>query len=177
MTDISKEAVERLATVFDKKSARHELGSVALGFDTATAATLRAQVARIAELEARQYKLAYAIAGGEDAYGLLDSIPTDDLCEMIRTERAQQSDWNDASATAARNEVMATSITMDAHQQILVASRDTVLQEAVNLPWRDLWMKNCSRMKSAGESHAMAGLWFGALARKSILALRTKETT
>ena len=36
----------------------------------------------------RAYSLAYAIAGGEDAVGLLDSVNTDELCEMIRNERS-----------------------------------------------------------------------------------------
>lgn len=55
---------------------------------------------------ARAYDLAYAIAGGEDAPGLLDSIPTGDLVKMIRDERAQQNDWNDATAKMARAEAL-----------------------------------------------------------------------
>lgn len=43
----------------------------------------------------RQYRLAYAIAGGEDAPGLLDSISTDDLCNMIAKERAEHRDWEE----------------------------------------------------------------------------------
>ena len=63
-------------------------------------------LARIAELEARQYKLAYAIAGGEDAHGLLDSIATADLVKLTRDERAQQSEWNDATAKMARDDAL-----------------------------------------------------------------------
>lgn len=54
----------------------------------------------------RAYELAYAIAGGEDAPGLLDSIPTADLVKMIRDERAQQQGWMDATAKVARDEAL-----------------------------------------------------------------------
>lgn len=42
---------------------------------------------RLQDMEKRQYALAYAIAGGEDVPGLLDSVPTDELVKMIRDER------------------------------------------------------------------------------------------
>jgi hypothetical protein len=65
--------------------------------------TKREQIGR---LEKRQYALAYAIAGGEDAPGLLDSISTAHLCEMVRMERAEQTAWNDATATISRDEAL-----------------------------------------------------------------------
>lgn len=52
MTDISKTTVEGMAQDLDVKSHLHEEGSVAKAFDAATSTTLRAQSARIAELEA-----------------------------------------------------------------------------------------------------------------------------
>ena len=48
-------------------------------------ASLRAQL-KISEH--RQHALAYAITGGEDAPGLLDSLSTEDLCGMVRCERS-----------------------------------------------------------------------------------------
>jgi len=54
--------------------------------------TVEAHIAALsAQLKAanqRAYDLAFAIAGGEDAPGLLDSVSTDDLCKMIRDERS-----------------------------------------------------------------------------------------
>lgn len=57
MTDISKEAVERLASVFDKKAGAHDAGTVAASFDLEVAATLRALQARVEELEAQCVKV------------------------------------------------------------------------------------------------------------------------
>ena len=58
------------------------------------------------ELNARQYALAYAIAGGDDLPGLLDTVSTEDLVGLIRAERAQARDTQDAlvaySAAEAR---------------------------------------------------------------------------
>tara|TARA_R110002072_G_scaffold63430_5_gene157851 strand:+ start:2748 stop:3173 length:426 start_codon:yes stop_codon:yes gene_type:complete len=39
---------------------------------------------RAKELDERQYKLAYAMAGGEDTPGLLDTVSTEDLIKMMR---------------------------------------------------------------------------------------------
>lgn len=56
------------------------------------------------ELNARQYALAYAIAGGEDASGLLDTVSTEDLVGFIRAERAQARDTQDALMALAAAE-------------------------------------------------------------------------
>ena len=56
------------------------------------------------ELNARQYALAYAIAGGEDVPGLLDTVSTEDLVGLIRAERAQARDTQDALVAAAAAE-------------------------------------------------------------------------
>lgn len=56
--------------------------------------------------DTRAYDLAYAIAGGEDAPGLLDSIPTADLVKMIASERAEKSGWMDVAASAAQAEAL-----------------------------------------------------------------------
>ena len=53
----------------------------------------RALSAENEALRERAYQLAYAITGGEDAPGLLESIPTDDLSAMIRSERAGHRDY------------------------------------------------------------------------------------
>lgn len=134
MTDISKEAVENLA---------QECERVFLigGSDRSHIAdTLRAQSARIAELEERQYNLAYAIAGGEDAHGLLDSISTDELCAMIRKERAGRDSWNDATAKIARADALREAI----NWHMDVANHDAEGMEyssLVGIPisnWKDL---------------------------------------
>jgi hypothetical protein len=56
------------------------------------------------ELNARQYALAYAIAGGEDVPGLLDTVSTEDLVGFIRAERAQARDTQDALVSYAAAE-------------------------------------------------------------------------
>lgn len=53
------------------------------------------------ELDVRQYALAYAIAGGEDVPGLLDTVSTEDLVGLIKAERAQARDTQDALVAAA----------------------------------------------------------------------------
>lgn len=58
---------------------------------------------RIAELECERYKLAYAITGGEDAPGLLDTIDVDGLVKMLRNGFASHMEAIDR-ATAAKAE-------------------------------------------------------------------------
>lgn len=53
------------------------------------------------ELNARQYALACAIAGGEDVPGLLDTVSTEDLVGLIRAERAQARDTQAELVAAA----------------------------------------------------------------------------
>ena len=51
MTNTSKEAIERLAIVFDKKASKHDGGTLAYSFDTVTADTIRALAAERDELQ------------------------------------------------------------------------------------------------------------------------------
>lgn len=80
------------------------------------AAEITALRARLAEVEARAYKLAVAIMGGEDAVGYADSIDADVLADQIRKERMQHSEWTDACVKAA-----------------LATARRDALEEAANL--------------------------------------------
>lgn len=55
------------------------------------------------ELRRDRYDLAYAITGGEDAPGLLDSVPTSQLVEIAReTHRSHSADIDRAMAAEAR---------------------------------------------------------------------------
>ena len=106
-TDISKEAVERLAKTADlfakaMKAFQHKTQK----HNEDVRDTLRAQAARIEQLEARQYELAYAIAGGEDVPGLLDSVETSELVGMILKERASARDAEEYAARTARNDAL-----------------------------------------------------------------------
>lgn len=58
---------------------------------------------RIADLEGERYKLAYAITGGEDAPGLLDTIDVDGLVKMLRNDFASHMEAIDR-ATFAESE-------------------------------------------------------------------------
>ncbi|KIC39390.1 hypothetical protein [Leisingera sp. ANG-M7] len=70
------------------------------------AALMRALVAERDAASKRAYDLAYAIAGGEDAHGLLDSIAAEDLAVMIREERAVSQDQWDYAHAAGRKEAL-----------------------------------------------------------------------
>lgn len=67
------------------------------------------------ELNARQYTLAYAIAGGEDAPGLLDTVSTEDLIGLLKETRI----WDQETAVSE--------------------ARKTALQEAAKIAqtWKD----------------------------------------
>ena len=82
------------------------------------------------ELNARQYALAYAIAGGEDVPGLLDTVSTEDLVGLIRAERAQTRDTQDALVAAA-----------------VAEARDAALREAATAAFERLriWVWDCEQ--------------------------------
>jgi len=56
--------------------------------------------AQLEAANARAYSLAYAIAGGEDVPGLLDSVNTDELCKILKSQRA----WAQDAEFSARAE-------------------------------------------------------------------------
>jgi hypothetical protein len=87
MTDTSPEAVER----FDINWRDYRKDIDANG-DYVTYEAYAALSAQLTAASQRAYSLAYAIAGGEDAPGLLDTVSTDDLCKMTRDERAWSRD-------------------------------------------------------------------------------------
>lgn len=68
-----------------------------------TARICAKQADKITVLSQSRYDLAYAIAGGEDAPGLLDSVPDAELVEMIAKERANSRDFQEAAVRTARN--------------------------------------------------------------------------
>lgn len=96
MTDTSKETALACADYCQKLSEGFEAqggpDNMTANF-TLIAETLLALSAENEALRERAYQLAYAITGGEDAPGLLESIPTDDLSAMIRSERAGHRDY------------------------------------------------------------------------------------
>ncbi len=55
---------------------------------------------RIRELQRERYELAYAITGGEDAPGLLDSVPVEQLVEIARDNASSHSADIDRATTA-----------------------------------------------------------------------------
>jgi len=93
MTDTSIAAVELLACELpDTHWQAQRLHRAAL--------TLRALSAQLEAANQRAYSLAYAIAGGEDVPGLLDSVNTDELCKMLKSQRA----WAQDAEFSARAE-------------------------------------------------------------------------
>jgi len=56
--------------------------------------------AQLEAANARAYSLAYAIAGGEDVPGFLDSVNTDELCKILKSQRA----WAQDAEFSARAE-------------------------------------------------------------------------
>lgn len=86
MTDISKEAVEWIA---------QRAGEQELDYDTPVAATLRAQAARIEQLEAEKRNIvSHATGGGSKGEGM----SLNDICVRITAFRNRL--WSDAQSTA-----------------------------------------------------------------------------
>ena len=101
LTDTSPNAVERLSpcAVDGGCDAYGQMEEDHIG-DYVTYEDYAALSAQLEAANQRSYYLAYAIAGGEDAPGLLDTVSTDELCKMIRDERA----WSrDAEFSAPAN--------------------------------------------------------------------------
>lgn len=97
MTDISREAVEALA----KKFASQLGDDIQEIYDHEALfrigrATLLALRAEVDALQDRAYRLGYAICGGEDAAGLVDSIETEWFESTIAKERAYARDGREA---------------------------------------------------------------------------------
>lgn len=89
-----------------------------------------------AELRKDRYDLAYAITGGEDAPGLLDSVPTSQLVEIARgTHRSHGADIERASAAEAEVKQYRAALyeiaTNDEYRILTAEEAQTVAQKAL----------------------------------------------
>jgi len=91
--DTTPAAVERLSpyAINGGRDAFAEMETDPQG-DYVTYDAYAALSAQLEAANARAYSLAYAIAGGEDVPGLLDSVNTDELCKMLKSQRAWAQD-------------------------------------------------------------------------------------